>query len=188
MTRLTNLTRDSIANAAAAFGFDQKQEEIDKYEDTLAREAHAYVFDKNEIAAVNQLPECWVARLNKLKLNVAGERIDLRVSGHGLPVPHKFAYGYGVAGVIPPGDLCDRIQAHARNKEEVKRQRKSAQQKVRLMLDGVSSIKKLREVWPEGERFYSIYDAAPAPSAPAIRVEEINNVLGLPESVEGAPA
>ncbi|MGN6534093.1 MAG: Nmad5 family putative nucleotide modification protein, partial [Mesorhizobium sp.] len=36
-----------------------------------------------------------------------------------------------------------------------------------------------KEVWPEGEPFYADYQDKPAPALPAVRVQEINQMLGL---------
>ena len=185
MTRLTNDMRSAITSAAVAHGFDARQEAFAAVEDSLAREAYAYVFTEAEIKAVGKVPENWFRVDSCLRFNVGGLTIQLSTIDAGLPVPFKTKHeeygGYHchILGVIMPGDLCDRIQSHAQNKDELKKARRAAHGSVQNMLYGVSTMKRLREVWPEGAAFYAAFETGAVPGLPAVRVDEINAALGL---------
>lgn len=176
MSRLTVTTRERIAEAAVAFTFDPKKKVLDEIEAALAHEAHATVFSKAELDKAGKAPAGWIRRDTRLRFNVGGMTIDLNTSQAGLPVPYNSPMR---VGSIEPGELCDRIQGHAKERDGLRIARKDAATKLTAMLASVTTVKKLREVWPEGEQFYAKYEAAPAPSVPAIRVEEINAILGL---------
>lgn len=184
MSRLTNDTRNAIARNAIAFAFDPKREALEKEESELAHEVHAHLFKKSDRDLVEKLDPKWIVRITVLKINANGQSIEL-TSGSALPVPYYGSQGnvgnyYYTTGAIPSGDLCDRIQAHAMALEKYKEDRQGAYRKVEAMLTGVTTVKKLREAWPEGEQFYSPFEDKPAPQVPALRVEEINAMLGLP--------
>ncbi len=185
MSKLTNSTREAIARSAIAFAFDPKEKALAEAEDVLAREAHALLFPKKVVETAKSLPAGWITHLSGLNFNVGGQKIELR-SSEALPVPAYDKsgntagyYGHRV-GSIPFGDLCDRIQGHAQAKEKLKEERTLALRQIEAMLAKVTTVKKLAEAWPDGEPFYSKYIDKPAPQVPALRVDEINAMLGLP--------
>lgn len=185
MARLTNLDRDTITAAAVAAAFKPRKEALDKAEDALAREAYATLFTKAELAAVAKLPENWLRFDSCLKFNVGGQRITLNATG-GLPVPYKpkgssdGGYYCHTIGTIEFGDLCDRIQAHAIAVESLKAERAAAARAVKALVYSVSTTNKFKEVWPEGEAFFSNLTPTTAANLPAIQVQHVNELLGLP--------
>lgn len=191
MSKLTNSTREAIARAAIAFAFDPKEKALAKAEDALAREAHALLFPKKIIDAAKSLPAGWTRKISSLNYNVGGQKIELKAS-ESLHVPaldksnNDAGRSYYIVGAIQPGDLCDRIQGHAQTKEKLRDEKKIAQRQIEAMLAKVTTVKKLAEAWPEGEPFYSKYLDQPAPQVPALRVDEINAMLGLPDEAETA--
>lgn len=185
MTRLTNDVRDAITLRAVTESFAARDEAIKQAEDQLAREAYALLFSEAETKAVAKVPENWFRRDQCLRFNAGGYSVRLSLIGEGLPVPYRAAgsddggYYCHTLGSIPAGDLCDRIQAHATAVEALKRERGTAHRSVRTMLSGVTTIKQLRAAWPEGEPFFKPYEDAPAAALPAVRVDEVNALLGL---------
>ncbi len=185
MTRLTKYEREAIAAKAVAHAFDPKKVAIETTEDALGREAYAVVIPASESAAAAKMPTNWF-RLDKcLRFNVGGQSISLSLSGEGLPVPYQAkgeeygSYHCGRLGTILPGDLCDRIQAHAQAKEDYRNQRGAAYRSVFALVASVTTIKRLREIWPEGEAFFKGYDESAPSNLPAVRTDEVNAMLGL---------
>lgn len=180
--RLTNDLREIIANRAVKHAFDPKFKAWKDEEDKLAREAYGAIFPAAELAAIAKIPSNWVRHDNCLRFNVGGLRIALRVQGDGLAVPYRIGqysgYGCHELGVIQPGDLCDRIRKHVSAVEAEKSAMHRANAQLKAMLAKISTLKKLREIWPEGQQFYAQYEEVKA-SLPAIRVDEINAALGL---------
>lgn len=183
MTKLTKYAREAITRRATAFAFDPKKAALDEAEDKLAREAHAQIFSKAELEAIKKVPANWIQLDSCLRLNVGGQRIYLHTLDDGLPVPYRIGdyagYSCQEIGTIGPGDLCDRIQAHAAALEQYKADRNNAFRQVKALLDSATTVKRLRDIWPQGEQFYAIYDPSPAMRLPAVPVGEINAILGL---------
>lgn len=185
-TRLTNDMRSAIAEVAVAHAFDPRLADLKKAEDKLAREAFASIFPAKETEAVSKLPEHWFRLDECLKFNVGGQSITLRVEGQGLRVPYrakgqsKGGWGCNTLGSIQHGDLCDRIQKHAQAFEAYRDERKNANRVTMAMLNAVNTTKRLREVWPEGLQFFVMYEGEERAPLPAVRVDEINQILGLP--------
>lgn len=185
MTRLTKDLRLSIANAAVDHSFNPKAEALKVAEDALAREAYAFVISDAEVKAAEAMPSNWYRRDPCLRFNVGGYTLRLQLIGDGVPVPYRAkgeeygGYHCGNLGSIPAGDLCDRIREHAQAVEALKAERRTAFRAVFSMLEGVTTLKRLAEVWPDGEQFYKHYSSTPAASLPAVRVDEINAMLGI---------
>lgn len=186
MTRLTNSARESIALVAVAHSFDPKAEALAVTENDLAREAYASLIPDAERAIVEALPQGWVRRDECLRFNAAGYSVRLRTTGEALPVPYRprgsdhGGYGCNEIGTIPHGDLADRIQAHAQAVEDMRVARRRAYNATLKMLSTVSTVKRLREAWPEGALFYSAYENDnTAVALPAVRVDEVNAMLGI---------
>lgn len=185
MTRLTKDLRQAIANAAVAHAFEPRLEALKATEDALAREAYAFVIPAEEIEAAGHMPANWFRLDACLRFNVGGYTIRLQMAGEGVPVPYSAkneAYGgyhCGNLGTIPPGDLCDRIRAHSDATEAYKAERRTAYIATAGMLEGVSTLKRLSEVWPAGEQFYKRYAETSTTSLPAVRVDEVNAMLGI---------
>lgn len=185
MSRLTNDLRDAIARAAVAHAFDPKKEALATQEDALAREAYAVIIPQSETALVAAVPENWFRLDECLRFNAGGYNVTLSLIGQGLPVPYRprggedEGYHCHRLGSIPPGDLCDRVRAHVEEKETYKSERSVAHRAVTNLLHGVTTMKRLKEVWPQGEQFFDPYRNAPVASLPAVRVDEVNAMLGI---------
>lgn len=185
MTRLTKDIRTSIAMAAIEHAFDPRTEALSKAEDALAREAYASIIPEAETKAVNKLPENWIRRDACLRFNAAGYRVRLQTKGKSLPVPYaphgsaSSGYGCNEIGTIKHGDLADRVQLHVRAVEALKEERRTAYRQVLVMLEAVTTVARLKEVWPEGEQFFGRFADAGKASLPTVRVAEINATLGL---------
>jgi hypothetical protein len=184
MGRLTTAARQVIAERAVRHAFAEREAALKKAEDLLAREAFDAVVPVAEQKLAKKLPEYWLRRDDCLRFNAGGYDVTLSVIGEGLPVPYapdgsRGGYSCNRLGNIPHGDLCDRIQAHVKASDEIKLERRSAYKATLAMLEAIQTTNKLREVWPEGEQFFLDYADAVAPSLPAIRVSEVNALLGL---------
>ncbi len=185
MAKLTNYMRETIANLAVAHTFDPRKAALDKAEDALAREAYASIYPEAELKKVNALPGNWFRPDACLRFNVGGLTIRLNVIGGGLPVPYRAkgekqgGFHCNQLGVIPHGDLCDRIQAHATACEKYKEERTAAAKACAVMLSRVTTTAKLSEAWPEGEQFFKKFHDEPKAALPMVRVDEVNSLLGL---------
>lgn len=185
MPKLTKYSRERIADRAVAHAFDPRQNTEAEAEDALAREAYATLFSKTELKAAEALPANWLRKDKCLRFNVGSQDITLKVLDEGLLVPYRpkdsesGGYYCHRLGVIPHGELADRIQAHAREVDNTKNDRNAAYRSIAAMLDAVTTTGKLKEVWPEGAQFYADFEDRPTPSLPAVRVDEINALLGL---------
>lgn len=183
MTKLNNAIRKIIALRAIEAAFGPRKDVLLKTEDALAREAYTFLIPPTEIKAVAKVPENWFRRDRCLRFNVGGQTLLLNLLGEGLPTPYQNSnssgYGCHVLGVIPHGDLCDRIQAHAQALLRLTEERRQAHNQLSAMLGSITTLGKLKAAWPEGAEFYAEFDNKKSSNLPAIRFGEINKMLGI---------
>lgn len=178
MSKLTNWKREGIRDRAIKSAFDPRFAALTKAEDALAREAYNSLFAETERAVIAKVPARWIKRDACLRFNVGGFDITLRVEGDGLPVPHGDGYCNRL-GTIPHGPLCDSIRAHANALKELNSEREKARYAVTALLNSASTINRLREIWPEGEKFFPPAESTARASLPTLRVAAVNTMLGL---------
>ena len=81
------------------------------------------------------------------------------------------------------GPVADEILAWYKKLDEVQKERDSIQRKLMALLESVTTLGKLQEVWPEGEQFYLYLIGTQATEVrsglPAPLLTELNEKLGL---------
>lgn len=179
MTRLTNTTRYAICTAAIKDRYDPKDEVLKDQEDALFKEAHAHLFKPDELALVAAVPTRWISR--DVKMRIIVECMGITISGKdALPFPRSF-WSHDNRPVIKDDALAARIVQNAAAKEKLKAERREATRKLDAILAITPSMKALKKAWPEGAAYYAEFEDKPAPSVPAVRIEDINDLLGLPK-------
>jgi hypothetical protein len=174
--RLTDSLRREIAERAAAFAFDPKYTANATEEHTLADRVYRTVISEDVLRRVLALPEGWTLIASQIAVNANGQQITLNFGGDKkMPVPYNVR-----RHPVEPGELCDAIQANAAAYETLKEQRKAAYRATLAMLSAVNTLKQLEEAWPDGAPFYTDLETSPS-NLPAVRVDEINALLGLPQ-------
>lgn len=176
MSRLTQDIRDRIRNKAVDATFKPKSEEIRKREAKLGVECYNAVFPKKIRDAVALVPDGWLRTCSCLRFNAGGWNVGLNV-GKELPTPQSS--GCGVLGNLS-GDLADKVQAFAQEKNQLQEDFSAARVKMLGFLEGFTTFKKLEEAWPEGKKFYAEFNAdRPSKNVPAVITKEINDMLGI---------
>lgn len=172
--RLTNLDRERICLAAVATRFDPLEQALSHEEHALADQVYRSLIPVEEEAFAAGLPAYWHSRTNRIYTNVAGQWHWLEFSAKRI-IPDSLKW------VVEDGPLAATIQQFAIRREKLRAQRKDAHRAVRTMLDSISSLKSLETNWPEGKEFYQfLYNAKAAP-LPAVPVQTVNSILGLPK-------
>lgn len=178
--RLTNMDRDSIVADAIEASFQARVTALDAAEDALARRCYEAVFPEKVRKQAAALPKGWL-RLDKcLRFNVLGLSAELHVSGDGLPVPFGSRGYCQRLGSIADETLAASVRSHLDEVEAMKADRSKAKGAVNALVHSVTTVKALREIWPEGEPFYGKIGPKDGARLPAPRVVELNAMLGLP--------
>lgn len=172
--RLTNLDRERICRDAVAARFDPSEDEFVHEEHALADRIYRSMIRVEEESFASILPAYWHKFEGRIYVNVAGQR-------HWLGFRTKRIVPSALDWVIEEGPLADDVHQFALRRENLKVQRKEAHRAVRAMLDSFASLKALETNWPEGKEFYQFLYAAKGAPLPAVPVQTVNSILGLPK-------
>jgi hypothetical protein len=179
MTRLTNEIRDSIIRKALNEKFDPLYLKLKKEEHDVAMFCYNSVFDKKIISAAKKLPKAWLRQDACLRFNAGGYNLVLRLINTSVPVP----YSTDCSRLENlSGDALEKARAHANKEKDLNDEKNKTYQALRSVLYSVTTVKKLKTVWQEGSKFYSMYDEESPKSKgglPAVQIAEINAMLGL---------
>lgn len=178
MTTLNNYTRDDIIIAAISAAYDKKFKAIQEEEHEVGMLLYKASFKEKVLEAVDAIPKEWLRQDSCLRFNCGGH--DLRfVVKKAVPVPYSRDcnrlenFDHKSPSTILAQEFCERKRALEEERNDAKRQLKS-------IVYSCRTIKKLKEIWPQGDKFYSAYMVEQGkPGLPAVQVENINKLLGL---------
>lgn len=178
--RLTNMDRDLIIADAVETSFKARREAHKAAEDALARRCYEAVFPEKVRKQAMAMPKGWLHLDACLRFNVAGLDAVLNVDGDGLPVPSQARKYCQRLGSIADEALASEVRVHLDATEALRNEERKALSTVKALLYSVTTVKALREVWPEGEPFYGKLAPKDGGSRlPAPRIVELNAMLGL---------
>jgi hypothetical protein len=186
--RLTKEMRDHIITKAMAGRFDARRAELQTARDALALAVYKYQFGKDE-AIARALGTLWVQMESEIRIEGIGllwggrGAIDpLRDESFRLDKSYPFPSGHEGNNVYideahPLHGSCDYL-IKALNKLDA--DVAELRGKINSLLLSCSTLKQLREAWPEGEPFFP--PEAPQYSTalvPITLTHDINKALGL---------
>ncbi|SFJ68625.1 Nmad5 family putative nucleotide modification protein [Methylobacterium brachiatum] len=178
--RLTNQDRDNVVKAAIQASFTDRHRALKVEEDRLARRCYDAVFSEKVRKAVAVIPAGWLRADTCLRFNVGGMNIRLDVAGEGLRVPSQ-QWNCERLGNVADESLIAEVQAFLQARDGLKAEREKAQQSLKALLYSVTTLRALRDLWPEGEPFFrGLASKTGAPGLPAPQIAELNAMLGLP--------
>jgi hypothetical protein len=176
MVNITKDIRERIAKKAVFATFQPKKDAIVKRENKLAIECYNAVFPKNIRDVVFKVPPEWLQHCVCLRFNVNGWNIYLN-AGKQMATPQSSKCES--LGTLT-GELATRVQDFSQEKKTLEEDYDSAQVKLLGFLEQFRTFKKLKEAWPEGEKFYKEFDVErPSANVPAVITKDINTMLGL---------
>lgn len=183
MTTLTKEMRSQITRAAILEAYKKKFDDMAKLESRLAIEAYNHIFPKKVRDQALAMPDKWVRLDSCLRINAGGWDLQLHCE-KSLPVPYTGG-GCGRLGSIS-GDLAIKIQDFSTAKKQAKEDYRNAEIKLTGFLSSFTTVKRLKDAWPEGKKYYESFDVTRNPDQlPAVITTEINAMLGL-KSKKGA--
>lgn len=180
--KLRQYERKEICQKAIKQAFDEKQNNHKLLESKMFKIAYDVLFDKKIVAAAIKLPPEWVRSDYDINLNIGGMRIYLAnrdKEGKHVSVPMPCGYDH----VMPEGEAADVIFSWYKQKDELSKERYDTERKLMALLESVTTLGKLQEIWPEGEQFYLYLIGTQATEVrsglPAPLLTELNEKLGL---------
>lgn len=176
--RITKAMREGIVRNTINEQFKAEREAIAKREHKLADRIYNQQYTKKQVDTMKELGSKFVDFSGAVFVNINGKSINLSFGGADSRGVHKNASWSRYA---PDAKLAAEVESYIDDKVELDGKVQKAEIALMAMLESVQSFKKLRAVWPQGEKFYDMYDVDSETKAgvPAVVVTELNNLLGI---------
>ncbi len=178
MTTLNNHIRDTIINAAINAAYDKKFKDIAEEEHEVGMALYVASFKKKTLEDVAAVPKDWFRQDSCLRFNCGGHDVWFIVK-KAVPVP--YSRDCNRLENFDHNDPSTKLgQGFSEKKRALENERNDAKNQLKAIIYSCRTIKKLKDVWPQGLKFYSSYSVEPMKSGlPAIQVESVNKLLGL---------
>jgi Nucleotide modification associated domain 5 len=195
VTRISAALRDHVVKGLLRHRFNAEQLVIDellvKAEEVKARRlatGYGTVYTVAESAELLK-KRSWFRNVQKVKVQVEEEGVQEVHFSSSLPVPYEHGRDYspGVAAIIKAD--CDYLKLKV-EEDAIREDAKAQQQQLKKDLDAlyvravsviesVTTVKRLIEVWPEVQDFLPEENAGPQGGVPAVLVADLNSAFNL---------
>lgn len=207
MTRLNKTIREAIVdNALKASGVNSREEELIKRRAKLADDVRLFaiggverekelneIYDKAVKYSKNHMSEGMididVSRSSSYEINVnfAGRAVDLYFTGepkhnydNRVFKPYVDSSYRNRVAITSDNPLNDEFDAIVKEQRVIGELRTQLSAEVQAMVDSVTTIKKLLELWPESKSLLP-ENEKPSSTALVADVSKLNTMIGLPK-------
>jgi hypothetical protein len=184
--KLLKADRTLIRNKAISNRFDKEYKKLLAEEEALLLRCYENAIPAEVRRAVTKLPDNWVQRDTDATFNVGGQHIRLQFQ-HGskkrITVPQGY-YSFHVLGeAISDSELRTAVEDHVFKKKTAEESKERVAIQLGSLLEKCTTVAKLKEVWPEGEKFWKDIDfegrEGQRGGLPAVAMSALNRDLGL---------
>lgn len=181
--KLTKGIRDDILHKIMKHRFAADEEAVEQQGHALAHKIYLDTFTAEDIKLMSSLPTGWLETDNDFHVQLGSEYVRLVFSEHRrLPADklrgcwkvyksnHEFSLEY---------DTLKDARANLKEAKAV------AERQIKAVLESVTTVNKLNEIWPEIAEFTAKYKEAPG-KVPMLVPNELNKTLNLPPEEKAA--
>jgi hypothetical protein len=199
MTRLTNTIRHKIVANAVEKATTVQNEEIKVLENTFSAELIKFAtgdkieelvkLKKQFTKFISTIPEEFLVRKDYdhintdsvVLLNIAGKTVNWEFEDCVIFPKNNSCDRYVILADNPLSDMFDNIHNKKQKRKEIK---ETVRVNVWAVLNSVTTVKKLLEVWPESAELIPSEIEKPAINLPTVQIADLNNMIGVPTSAE----
>jgi hypothetical protein len=170
--RLTETIREHIILHAVRYTFDERRKELGERESIITNKAIDYVIGDDNLRLMKKLPDNFFAYRTDIRIH-SKDNYSYKKLLNGRLVPAFIAYSG--AELPATNGLWREINAVDREKAALEDERGELTTKIRAMLAGITTVKRLLEVWPESEPFLPSFEEKA--NLPAVQAEDLNTMI-----------
>lgn len=197
MTRLNKTIRDQIVRNAVDKAVSQRKDNLTTLRKEIANEAYSVATKDVDEPKLVKKAEAILKELSKvmesgaydgvadrmfsrhMRVNYNGQRLDLKFDSDRLAVSassHWFNKGFAVPTNTRLAGMCDKYFKEEARINEIS---ESVRANVRATVEGVTTVKKLLELWPEAAELLTEAESKGA-ALPVVQRDQLNTMIGLP--------
>lgn len=174
--------RAEIVRAAIEGAFAKEDKKLAQREHALAKRCYDLCIPAKVRKLTEQMPPDWLCEASHLCFNINGMTLSLAAE-HRMPVPAQSQAKYsdaGRLGAISDAQIGKDVLALMADKDAVRARKNKAEITLKALVDQHSTTDELGKHWPEGRTYWKALERKiPVSNLPAVRIEELNSMLGL---------
>lgn len=174
MTRLTTDMRRTIRERALKHAFAKRESDLNDARLVIGDAIYDHLVDEATRKALAKVPSDFIYKSTSAHVRIAGQ--DCHVP---FPTRRPVKRGSFLGVIDGSHDLAQDWNSVESDLKDVREQCRLAAVNIAGVLDSVTTLKRLRDVWPECEPFLHGLERT-ASSLPVVQVDALNKVLGLP--------
>lgn len=187
-TRLTMDIKDSIIRDLMKRSFNKKTEALVKADKAFALEIYDALYPADTLANMKALPEGFFRRAMGLTLSTSNSYYGRDYKFDDPKMVGACHHGLIDDKDLPPEILDKHLKLIAKHKK-LETDICDAKRTARAIMNSVTTIKRLIEVWPEIKKIAEPYDEGRIPSnVPMVQLQEVNAMFELPPNEEEVTA
>jgi hypothetical protein len=185
---LTNERRDSIIRAALKSTFTARKEALKVENNALAELAYSHLYPNDVQLKMAALPAEFFSQTSSIFAYLPGNGRDpvslVLTSSRKISARDK-DYRRPAYTMDKDNAITARVTKLKDDSNRLEADENSFKSELRRFLAGITTVKKLQAVWPEGEEFYKhLLDDASPKNALAIIPDTINAMIGTMKEVK----
>lgn len=158
--------------------FVQRRKDLEREENALALQVYHDLHGLQNQALMDKLPSGWFELKSKLTVEIDFQTVRLS-----LKEQRKFAYRYssGIVKIYPPNhDISRAYLEYKKVKDQLSNEEQKASHDARALLNSVTTLKKLLEIWPQVEPFVKdFWEQEKSAQLPALPIQSLNAMLNM---------
>lgn len=204
--KLLNTDRQTIRMRALSYRFKKEINALIKEEIAITKLCYKMAFTddvRSKAKSLSAGSSTWLRKESDFVFNIGGRSMSMSIKPkfdvefasfddaqidmddeekQGLPVPSKRSYNTGPLGeAITDTALIQRFDDFHDRRGKLTVEYKQTSETLKALLVKTNTVKSLKELWPEGEKFWKVIDFEGREIAglPSVAIKELNEKLGL---------
>lgn len=183
--RLTNYIREQVLNAVLKHAFEAREKALEAEKFALGDAVYNDIYPEPLRKQMAALPDGFLPTDGDVKVQFEGQRFTRVYFGERRRIAKS--HEYNAARVYDAKHpLTARYDAWKKAQDDLDAEKSKAKSSAEAVLNSVTTVKKLIEVWPEVEQFARPFAVESPSRAIALPIRELNARLGLPPQTASA--
>lgn len=183
--RLSNYIREQVLNAVLKHAFEAREKALEAEKFALGDAVYNDIYPEPLRKQMAALPDGFLPTDGDVKVQFEGQRFTHVYFGERRRIAKS--HEYNAARVYDAKHpLTARYDAWKKAQDDLDAEKSKAKSSAEAVLNSVTTVKKLIEVWPEVEQFARPFAVESSSRAIALPIRELNARLGLPPQTASA--
>lgn len=183
--RLSNYIREQVLNAVLKHAFEAREKALEAEKFALGDAVYNDIYPEPLRKQMAALPDGFLPTDGGVKVQFDGQRFTHVYFGERRRIAKS--HEYNAARVYDAKHpLTARYDAWKKAQDDLDAEKSKAKSSAEAVLNSVTTVKKLIEVWPEVEQFARPFAVESPSRAIALPIRELNARLGLPPQTASA--